>query len=87
MTIKLIPYFAYLIIILLNITYLLYMNLKKRVILSLNVSDKIINHYFTRYVLEKKLDKYLDIRNVASRKGYGVSYGRKLLNKYNFIDK
>lgn len=55
---------------------------KKRTILSLNVSDKIINHYFTKYVLEKKLDKYLDIRNVASRKGYGVSYGRKLLNKY-----
>ena len=30
--------------------------------MSQSIYDKIINHYIARYVLEKKLTKYLDIR-------------------------
>lgn len=33
-------------------------------------------------ILYPKLTKYLDIRNIASRKGMGLSYGSKLLKKY-----
>lgn len=55
---------------------------KYRIVMSLNISDKIINHYVTRNILIKKLDKYLDIRNVATRKNMGYDYGIKLLLKY-----
>ena len=46
---------------------------KCRLVMSLSVKDKVINHFVTRYVLEKKLTKYLDDRNVATRKGMGTS--------------
>ena len=55
---------------------------KCRLVMSLNVSDKIINHFITRYSLEKNLSKYLDPRNVATRKNMGTDYGIKLVRKY-----
>ena len=55
---------------------------KVRVIMSMNIKDKIINHYLTRDILIPKLDKYLDIRNVATRKNMGSDYGIKLIRKY-----
>ena len=60
---------------------------KYRVVMSLNISDKIINHYVTLNILIPKLSKYLDIRNIATRKGMGTSYGIKLLKKYLNINK
>lgn len=55
---------------------------KYRIIMSQGIYDKVINHYIARYVLENKLSKYLDIRNVATRKNMGSSYGIDLLIKY-----
>ena len=55
---------------------------KYRIIMSVGIYDKIINHYLTRYVLEPKLTKYLNIRNVATRKDMGTSYGINLIKKY-----
>ena len=46
------------------------------------IEDKIINHYVNKYILEPKLSKYLDIRNIATRKGMGTEYGIKLIKKY-----
>ena len=60
---------------------------KYRIVMSLNVKDKIINHYITRNILINKLDKYLDIRNCATRKNMGYDYGIKLLLKYLSIFK
>ena len=48
----------------------------------MNIKDKIINHYVARHILIKKLDKYLDIRNTATRQGMGHDYAIKLLIKY-----
>lgn len=55
---------------------------KCRLVMSLSVKDKVINHFVTRYILEKKLTKYLDDRNVATRKGMGTDYAIKLVIKY-----
>ena len=55
--------------------------------MSLNIKDKIINHYVTRYILIPKLEKYLDIRNTATRKNMGYNYAIKLLKKYIEINK
>lgn len=55
---------------------------KCRIIMSLSIRDKIINHYMARYVLIPKLERYLDIRNCATRKNMGMDYGSKLLKKY-----
>lgn len=55
---------------------------KYRIIMSMNISDKILSHYIAKYILLPKVNKYLDIRNVASRKNMGYSYAVKLLNKY-----
>ena len=54
---------------------------KYRIIMSLNIKDKIINHYVARYILLNKLDKYLDIRNCATRKNMGYDYAIKLVKK------
>ena len=54
---------------------------KYRLILSNNIYDKIYNHLVSDLILSK-LDKYLIDSNVASRKGKGTFYGRKLLHKY-----
>ena len=45
------------------------------------IYDKIINHYVTRYILIPKLEKYLNNKNSATRKGMGTSYAIKLLKK------
>ncbi len=55
---------------------------KVRLVMSLSVKDKIINHFVTRYILEAKLTKYLDIRNCATRKNMGTDYAIKLVKKY-----
>jgi len=55
---------------------------KCRLVMSLSVKDKVINHFVTRYILENKLTKYLDDRNVATRKGMGTDYAVKLVIKY-----
>ncbi len=55
---------------------------KERLIMSLSVKDKVINHFVTKYILEKKLSKYLDDRNVATRKNKGTDYGIRLVKKY-----
>lgn len=55
---------------------------KYRIVMSINVKDKIINHYVARNILINKLDKYLDIRNCATRKNMGYDYAIKLLLKY-----
>ncbi len=60
---------------------------KCRLVMSLPVKDKIINHFITRYSLEKNLTKYLDIRNCATRKNMGTDYAIKLLKKYIEINK
>ena len=52
---------------------------KVRVIMAQGIYDKIINHYVTRFILIPKLEKYLNNRNCATRKGMGTSYAIKLL--------
>jgi RNA-directed DNA polymerase len=60
---------------------------KIRIIMSQNIYDKLINHYVTRYILEPKLSKYLDIRNCATRKNKGTSYAIELFKKYLNVNK
>lgn len=55
---------------------------KYRIVMSLNIKDKVINHYAARFILIKSLEKYLDMRNVATRKNMGYDYGIQLLIKY-----
>lgn len=55
---------------------------KPRLIMSLNMTDKIVNHYFTTKYLIPILDKKLDDRNVATRIGKGTDYALKLVKKY-----
>lgn len=55
---------------------------KYRIVMSLDIKDKIVNHYFTRYILIPKLDKYLNNRIIATRSNMGSSYGIKLIKKY-----
>ena len=57
-------------------------NPKMRIVMSQNIQDKVINHYVTRYILIKNLEKYLDDRNVATRKKKGTDYAIKLLKKH-----
>ena len=55
---------------------------KYRIVMSLDITDKIINHYITRYILMPKLKRCLDDRNVATRKNLGRDYGIRLVKKY-----
>ena len=55
---------------------------KCRLVMSLSVKDKVINHFITKHILENSLSKYLDERNVATRKGMGTDYAIKLVKKY-----
>ena len=55
---------------------------KKRIIVSQEIEDKIINHIVTRYILEPAVFPCLLDCNVASRKNMGVSKGIELANKY-----
>ena len=54
---------------------------KYRIIMSLNIHDKIINHYITKYFLYPFLENKLINRNVATRKGMGRDYAIKLIKK------
>ena len=54
---------------------------KKRLIMSSNLEDKIVNHVVCKKIL-LPLDKYLIDSNCATRVGRGTSYARKLLDKY-----
>ena len=58
---------------------------KKRIILVQDIYDKIINHLISREILIPYLSICLIDSNVASRKGYGTSKGRKLYFKYRNI--
>jgi len=60
---------------------------KHRIVMALDISDKLINHFIARYVLEVKLSKYLDPRNIATRKNMGTDYGIKLVKKYLELNK
>ena len=60
---------------------------KYRIIMSLSVTDKIVNHYVTIKYLIPVLSKYLDNRNIATRKNMGTDYGIKLIKKYIEINK
>ena len=51
---------------------------KYRIVMSLNMYDKVINQYITLKYLIPNLSKHLDDRNIATRKGYGI----KLLKRY-----
>lgn len=55
---------------------------KPRLIMSLNIDDKMVNHYFTIKVLIPKLEKRLDDRNVATRIGKGTDFALSLIKKY-----
>ena len=58
---------------------------KKRLIVSQSIYDKVINHLVSRELLIPYLTPCLIDSNVASRKGRGTSYGRKLYFQYRHI--
>lgn len=60
---------------------------KYRIVMSLKMNDKIINHYLTKYALIPKLTMYLNDRNIATRKDMGCSYGIKLVKRYIELNK
>ena len=55
---------------------------KYRIIMSQNITDKLINHVVSRKILLPILDKLLINTNVATRKNKGTSYGLNYLKKY-----
>lgn len=55
---------------------------KCRVIMSLNIEDKIINHLVSKYILVKVFENKFTDSMVATRVNKGTSYGIKLLKKY-----
>ena len=55
---------------------------KPRLIMSLNLNDKIVNHFFTFNYLIPNLEKKLDDRNVATRINKGTDYALNLVKKY-----
>lgn len=55
---------------------------KCRVIMSLNIEDKIINHLVSEYILVRVFENKYTNSMVATRKNKGTSYGIKLLRKY-----
>ena len=55
---------------------------KKRVIMSQEMYDKIVNHLVSEYILLPSIVPCLIDSNVASRRGKGTSYGVKLYYKY-----
>ncbi len=60
---------------------------KFRIVMSLPIKDKIVNHYVTRTILEPKLTKYLDPRNIATRKMMGTDFGIKKIKYYLELNK
>ena len=55
---------------------------KKRLIMSQNIGDKIINNFVAYFFLQPILENSFINSNVATRKNKGTSYGIKLLRKY-----
>ncbi len=55
---------------------------KKRIIVSQEIEDKIINHIVARYILEPAILPSLSDCNVASRKNMGVSKGIKIEKEF-----
>lgn len=55
---------------------------KERLIMSMNMYDKIINHLVSEYILLPSIVPCLIDSNVASRKDKGTNYGIKLYYKY-----
>ena len=55
---------------------------KKRLIVSQNVQDKIINHLVARFILYPSILPCLIDANVASRKDMGTKRGLELINKF-----
>lgn len=55
---------------------------KKRIVVSLNLQDKIINHLISSFILVPALEPCLIDGNVASRKGFGTRKGLEMA--YNF---
>lgn len=60
---------------------------KYRIVMSLNIVDKLVNHYVSKYYLEPKLSKYLIDNNVATRVGMGTDYAIKKVKKYIELNK
>lgn len=58
---------------------------KKRVIMAMDMYDKIVNHLVSEFILLPSIEPCLIDSNVASRKGKGTSYGIKLYYKYRNI--
>ena len=54
---------------------------KKRIVMSLNICDKLINHYFTKNVLMPFIEPKLIDRNVATRTGRGTKAGIDFVKK------
>ncbi len=55
---------------------------KYRLIMSENISDKIVNHLVANYILLPVIENSLIDSNVAARKGKGSGYAFKLFLKY-----
>lgn len=55
---------------------------KLRLIMSQNMTDKIINHTVSKYFLVDIFENTLINENIATRKNKGTHYGIKLLKKY-----
>lgn len=55
---------------------------KYRIIMSQNITDKLINHIISRKILLPILDKSLIDTNIATRIGKGTHYGIKKLKSY-----
>jgi len=55
---------------------------KVRLIMSQNITDKIINHVFSEYFLVNIFEKCFINENIATRKNKGTYFGIKLFKKY-----
>ena len=55
---------------------------KIRIIMSQNITDKVINHLIAKYFLIDVFDKTLVDFNIATRLNKGTHYGIKLTKKY-----
>ena len=60
---------------------------KYRIVMSLNIVDKLVNHYVSKYYLEPRLSKYLIDNNVATRVGMGTDYAIKKIKRYIELNK
>ena len=55
---------------------------KERLVMSQSISDKIVNHFISKYFLLPYLENKLIDSNVATRKNKGGRYADKLLTNY-----